>query len=221
MDNAAGLRDTDVIYVDTNVEQIESLPDTAFHRPVDLEIVAADKDGYVRTYIVLPSIIYGIATGKLFDLGISRSHSIVPMSIKASLDRGQGGMFGEGKNIWANVEIHEQAELFQIILDAALSDPNTPHGREGFYFGESDELRLYDLAKAYSQALYDLGKGKSPDPTPFTAEEALKYFGGAWLGNNARCKAVRGRALGWKPKKTTKDCLESVRLEIEAIIAQK
>ena len=93
-----------------------------------------------------------------------------------------------------NVEIHErellfvssilvfptlvaEAELYQIILDAALSDPNTPHGREGFYFGASDEYRLYDLAKAYSQVLYDLGKGKSPDPTPFTAEEVQKYFG--------------------------------------------
>ena len=45
MDDAAGLRSTDVIYVDTNVEQIESIPDTAFHRLVDLDIVAADKDG--------------------------------------------------------------------------------------------------------------------------------------------------------------------------------
>jgi len=49
MDNAAGLQDSDVIYVDTNTEQIESLPATAVHRPVDLEIVAADKDGYIGT----------------------------------------------------------------------------------------------------------------------------------------------------------------------------
>jgi nucleoside-diphosphate-sugar epimerase len=222
MDNAAGLQDTDVIYVDTNVKQIESLPDTAPHRKVDLAVVAADKDGYVRTYIVLPSTIYGIATGKLFNLGISNAYSIqVPIAIKASLDRGKGGMIGQGKNLWPIVEVHEQAELYQIILDAALSDPNTPHGREGFYFGASDEYRLYDLAKAYSQALYDLGKGKSPDPTPFTAEEAQKYFGGTWLGHNARCRAERGRALGWRPTKTTKDFLESVRPEVEAIIAQK
>lgn len=222
MDNAAGLRDTDIIYVDTDPEQIESLPATAAHRPVDVEIVAADKDGYVRTYIVLPSTVYGIATGKLFDLGISHAHSIqVPFAIKASLDRGQGGMIGEGKNIWPDVEIHEQAELFQLIFDAALSDANTPHGREGYYFGASDEYRLYDLAKAYSQVLYDLGKGKSPEPTPFTAEEVQKYFGGTWLGSNSRCKAERGRTLGWKPTKTTKDLLESVRLEVEAIVAQK
>ncbi|KAH9003177.1 hypothetical protein EDB86DRAFT_3117868 [Lactarius hatsudake] len=206
MDNAAGLHDTDVIYADTDPEQIESLPDTAFHRLVDLEVVAADKEGtkfremcdtgYVRTYIVLPSTIYGIATGKLFDLGISHAHSIqLPVAIKASVDRGQGGVIGEGKNIWPNVEVHEQAELYQIILDAALSDPSTPHGRDGYYFGASDEYRLYDLAKAYSQVLYDLGKGKSPDPTSFTTEEAQKYFGGAWLGSNSRCKA-EGKSTG-------------------------
>ena len=70
-----------------------------------------------------------------------------------------------------------ESEMYQVIFDAALSDPSTPHGREGFYFGASDEYKLYDLAKAYSQVLYDLGKGKSPEPTPFTAEEAQKYFG--------------------------------------------
>jgi len=221
-EDARGLRDTDIVYVDTNPEQIESLPDTAPHRPVDLEIVSADKEGYVRTYIVLPPTVYGIATGKLRDLGISNPHSIqIPIAIKASLDRGQGGVIGEGKNIWAHVEIHELAEFFEILLDASLSSPNTPHGRLGYYFAENGEYKLYDLAKAYSQVLYDLGKGTSPHPTSFTAEEAQKYFGGPWLGSNARCKAERARALGWKPTKTTKDLLESVRSEVEAIIAQK
>jgi hypothetical protein len=55
MDNAAGLQDTDVIYVDTNVKQIESLPDTAPHRKVDLEVVAADKDGQSDFRLVVVS----------------------------------------------------------------------------------------------------------------------------------------------------------------------
>lgn len=103
-------------------------------------------------------------------------------------------MIGEGKNIWPHVEVHEGklsfiqyvpgclmplkvAEFYQILLDATLSDPNTPHGRDGYYIAENGEYRLHDLAKAYSQALYDLGKGKSAEPTSFTAEEAQKYFG--------------------------------------------
>ncbi|KAI9439803.1 hypothetical protein H4582DRAFT_1812928, partial [Lactarius indigo] len=219
-DNAAGLHDTDIIYDDTDPEQIESLPDTAFHRLVDLEVVAADKEGqvefremrrkFVRTYIVLPSTIYGIATGNLFNLGISHPHSIqVPFAMKASLGRGEGGVIGEGKNIWPNVKMHERESLslrYRSFLNSSLE-------------AELFEYKLYDLAKAYSQALYDLGKGKSPEPTTFTAEEA--YFGGVWLGSNSRCKAKRGRALGWKPTRTTKDFFNYVRSEIEAIIVQK
>lgn len=68
-------------------------------------------------------------------------------------------------------------DVYQILFDATLSDPNLPHGREGYYFVENGEYKLYDLAKAYSQALYDVGKGKSPDPTSFTADEVQKYFG--------------------------------------------
>lgn len=45
MDDAAGLRDTDVVYDDTKPEQFEALPPTALHRPVDLEVIAADKEG--------------------------------------------------------------------------------------------------------------------------------------------------------------------------------
>jgi hypothetical protein len=45
MDDAAGMRDSDVVYVDTNSEQIESVPETALHRPVDSAIVDADKEG--------------------------------------------------------------------------------------------------------------------------------------------------------------------------------
>lgn len=69
------------------------------------------------------------------------------------------------------------AEMYEILLDATLSDANLAHGREGYYFAENGEYRLYDVAKAYSQALHDLGKGKSPEPTTYSTDEVQKYFG--------------------------------------------
>ncbi|TFY52256.1 hypothetical protein EVG20_g10632 [Dentipellis fragilis] len=66
--------------------------------------------GYARTYIILPAMIYGLATGKLVDTGIVKRRSIqVPAIIKASLARGQGGVVGEGKNFWPNVHIDDSA----------------------------------------------------------------------------------------------------------------
>ncbi|KAI0938010.1 hypothetical protein AcV7_003323 [Taiwanofungus camphoratus] len=49
-DQANGMYSTDVIYSDMDIAQIESLPPTAVHRNVDLAIVEADQQGYVRTY---------------------------------------------------------------------------------------------------------------------------------------------------------------------------
>ncbi|TFK40282.1 NAD(P)-binding protein [Crucibulum laeve] len=219
-DNAEGKHKTDIIYDDADPAQLELLPPTQLHRNVDLELLEADKEGYVKVYIIAPSTIYGIASNKLVDEGIQNPHSIqIPALIAASLDRGQGGMVGEGKNLWPNVEIAELADLYIKLLDAINSESFPGHGREGFYFGENGEHSLYEVGKAIAEALVELGKGKSTEPTPFTKEEIDKYFGGsAYLGSNSRCRGNRSRSIGWKPVKTTKDMLASIKPEVEALI---
>ncbi|KDQ49807.1 hypothetical protein JAAARDRAFT_42553, partial [Jaapia argillacea MUCL 33604] len=219
-DRADGLYATETVYSDLNISQIESLAPTQPHRDVDLVVVEAGRQGYVRTHIILPSTIYGLATGPLFDKGISNRHSVqVPALIKASWDRSQGGMVGEGKNLWPDVEIHEVADLYMILFDRATSDPTTPNGREGFYFGESGEYLMYDVCKAIAKALVEVGRGKSEEPTTFTQEDLNKYFGGsAYLGSNSRCRAERSRSIGWKPVKTTKDMILSIKPEIDELI---
>ena len=69
------------------------------------------------------------------------------------------------------------ADLFIVIFNAALADPKTAHGREGFYFGENGEHVLADISKAIGQAMVRLGKAKTAEPTTFTEEEVVKYFG--------------------------------------------
>ena len=113
-DDAQGMYAYDTIYNDTDVKQIESLAPTQLHRNVDLAIVEADKQGklsnplwvarmkliyglpgYAKTYIVLPSTIYGIASTKLVDMGVQNPRSMqIPALVNASLDRKQGGMVG-------------------------------------------------------------------------------------------------------------------------------
>lgn len=64
--------------------------------------------GYVKTYIILPCTIYGIAKNGFTDAGLQNPHSIqIPQLIRAGVDRGQGGMVGLGKNKWMNVNINE------------------------------------------------------------------------------------------------------------------
>lgn len=146
---------------------------------------------------MIPSTIYGIATGKLVELGLQNAHSIqVPALVDASLDRGQGGMVGEGKNLWPNVHVEDGtpiyldvckscidrinlvADLYIVLYNAIVANQDkVGHGREGIYFGENGEHSLYDVGKAVAQALVDAGKGKSLEPTTFSKEEIDKYFG--------------------------------------------
>jgi hypothetical protein len=108
VDDAKGMHPTDTVYDDSNAEQMASLAPTQMHRNVDLELLKADEEGYIKSYIVLPSTIYAVANHKLTQLGVSNDHSQqIPQLVGASLKRGHAGMVGEGKNIWPNVHIDD------------------------------------------------------------------------------------------------------------------
>ena len=138
-DSADGNYVSDTIYDDANPDQIETLPDTQLHRDVDLELIKADKEGtldehssilicleinkylayrllmnfmagYVKVYIVLPSVIYGLATGELVEQGIQNPHSFISQLTKIALDRGRSGIVGAGLNVWPNVNIQERED---------------------------------------------------------------------------------------------------------------
>ncbi|CDO74489.1 hypothetical protein BN946_scf184979.g44 [Trametes cinnabarina] len=225
-DDAKGMHPTDTIYSDLNVEQIKSIPPTALHRNVDLTIMEADHQGYVRAHIILPSTIYGIAQGSLFDAGVSNRHSIqIPQIIKASLDRKQAGVVGLGKAIWPDVHIHDVADLYIVLFDSIVSKPaQTGHGWDGFYFGENGEHTWYQISRAIGEAFVELGISKDPEPTSFSKDELVKYFGseaaGNYSGSNSRCRADRGRSIGWKARYTTEDMLKSIKPEVIAIKKQ-
>ncbi|KAJ6571114.1 NAD(P)-binding protein [Mycena capillaripes] len=219
-DDAKGMHSDITMYDDSDADQIETIAPTQMHRDVDLAITAADAEGYIKGYIILPSTIYGLATGRFVDLGIQNPHSMqIPSLINAALDRGRAGIVGEGKNLWPNVEIHELADLYINLYDKIVTDANTGHGRNGFYFGASGEHLLYDVGKEIGTALVALKKSDSAEPTTFTQAALDKYFGGdPYLGSNSRCRATRSLSIGWKPTKSTSDMLASIRPEMEALI---
>ncbi|TFK99908.1 NAD-P-binding protein [Pterulicium gracile] len=199
IDNADGAYTYNTIYDDNDIDLIETLPDSALHRHVDLPIVAADKEGYVKTYIILPSMVWGPATGKLVDLGIRKLHSmLIPALVKLGEARGQAGVAGKGLNTWPQIHVDE-------------SGSSAPaHGREGYYFGENGHYLTYDLCKAVAVELAARGIGHDT-PTAFTEEEYKKDFIISVVGTNARCKASRAKALGWNPKYGNEDLFASVK----------
>lgn len=179
-DDAKGLHGDHIIYDDTNVEQLKSIPSSAVHREVDLAVLAADEEGYARTYIVVPSVIYGLAAGPLFDAKIANPHSVmVPALITSSIDRGRAGYVGEGKNFWPHVHIQDTADLYLVLFNNLLTNPEkVGHGWEGFYFGENGTFGYKELANKIGDALVEVGRASDSSPKPYTKEELGRYFGG-------------------------------------------
>jgi nucleoside-diphosphate-sugar epimerase len=218
-DNAKGMYANDTIWDDTNPDQLETLPDTQSHRNVDLLVLAADKQGYARTHIMLPSTIYDFATGPLVTLGIQNPRSIqIPRLVGASIARKRAGMVGLGLNKWPNVHIDDLGDLYIVLYDAIL-DGRAGHGRDGLYFGENGEHVLRAVSEWIGEALVALGVGTADEriPTSFDETDYARPENRSLLslGTNSRCKANRARALGWKPKYTTEDMLKSIRGEVE------
>ena len=69
------------------------------------------------------------------------------------------------------------ADLYVLLFNHVLEKPeDTPHGREGFFFGASDEHTFYEIGKAIGEALVAIGKSDNPEPSSFTKEEIQKYM---------------------------------------------
>ncbi|EIN04821.1 NAD(P)-binding protein [Punctularia strigosozonata HHB-11173 SS5] len=224
-DHAAGLSGDAPVYDDTDLAQLAKVPDSAPHRNVELTVFEADAQGYVETYIISPSTIYGRATGILVDLGIQNPKSQqIPRLARLSVKRGRAGMVGKGLNYWPNVHIDEVADLFMVIFDEARKtkdarNPALGHGREGYYVAANGEHKLYQISQAIGKALVKLGKSDNAEPTTFTDDEVEELGGDVManviLGGNSRTVARRGKLVGWTPAKTTSDMLASVEEEVK------
>ncbi|RPD64771.1 NAD-P-binding protein [Lentinus tigrinus ALCF2SS1-6] len=228
MDESRGRFASDKVVSDLDIAALGALPPSAPHHVVDLLAISADTEGYALSYLIFPTLIFGTASGPLYDAGIAKKYSIaIPWMADAFLKRGRAGVVGTGANIWANVHIDDTAEFYYLLFDAILTDPSKlGHGREGYYFVEADEQSGYDISKAIGEALVALGRADDAEPTELTPEERVQMFGSEYLvtllWSNARCRADRGRkTLDWKPKYGTKDLLDSIPHEVEVVLKKQ
>ncbi|ORX40829.1 hypothetical protein BD324DRAFT_612232 [Kockovaella imperatae] len=214
IDDARGEYEGKDIYTDLpepssahpDTKTIQSLPDDAFHRPVDLLVEEADKEGYCRTYIILPGTIWGDPDNMVaFEKGLSNPHSQqIPGAAAFGIDRGQAGVTGKGLNRWVHVHILEVASLFEKLYPLALAD-KAPHGaptNSGYYFATSGEYSIGEAMKLIGEEMFKQGWASTAEVKPFSVEELEKRYGkDGWRypGSNSRCFAENSeKILGWK-----------------------
>lgn len=73
----------------------------------------------------------------------------------------------------------EVAHLYEVLWNNVLSCKAIGHGKEGYYFAENGEHKLYDVAKRIGVVLKDFGLANTEEPSTFSQEELDKYFYGA------------------------------------------
>ncbi|KAL1411877.1 hypothetical protein Q8F55_002859 [Vanrija albida] len=225
-DDAAGEYAGSEVFTDAEAEPsatppllpISALKPARFHRVVDLEIEGADRAGYVYTYIIIPSTIYGISSTVFSDKGLANPQSQqVPHMTRIGIERGVPAQFGQGLNLWPNVEVHDLADLYALVYDAATKPGPGDHGANGYYFGASGEHSLRQLYEAIGAELFALGLVSTPEPRTLDKAELQRFTAGSvYLGSNSRARAIHSARLGWKPKNAGNDpFLASIKEDVD------
>ncbi|KAI0682657.1 hypothetical protein C8T65DRAFT_596423, partial [Cerioporus squamosus] len=227
-DTARGAYLASNIWSDLDVAALDALPPTAPHHAADLLVVRADEDGYARTYIVVPGYVYGTPSGPLYDAGIAKKTTILlPWLADVFARRGRAGVLGGGKNAWANVHVHDNADAYYRLFSKIVEDPSSlGHGRAGYYFTENGECTLYDMCRAVGEALVAAGVATEAEPDTLSPEECDTYFGRfgdfevvSLFFANVRCRADRARRdLGWVPTHTPDEVLKTAPGIVDAVV---
>ncbi|EKD21711.1 uncharacterized protein L3040_004934 [Drepanopeziza brunnea f. sp. 'multigermtubi'] len=183
------------------VADLTGLPDTAFHRDVDKIVLAAASDA-VKTAIICPPTIYGPGRGP----GNKKSRQVYLLA-KVTLEQGQAPQLGKGLTEWDNVHIHDLADLFVLLVEAAAAKKPELDvhlwGREGYFLAENGHHVWGEVSKQVGEYAFKQGYIKEKSVKPMSPEEAKKVAGleGASWGLNSKGFAKRARKyLGWSPK---------------------
>lgn len=204
-DGALNAYKSDKVYHDNIRSEIDSVPDDAPHREIDLAIVKAQQQlgDNAKIAIMIPPLIYG------FNPRHGRLTIQIPTLTRFALKHGYAAHVGKGLGVESNIHVMDLARAYIVLLHhlekvspkATLENP--------YYFCEAtgeNEPSWYEVAKAIGEGLHKAGKIESPEPRELTKDlwgDVFADFTGAVIGLNSRSRALRLRELGWKP--TEKD----------------
>lgn len=111
-DGANGQFKSDKVYHDSNHSEIDSVPDGAPHREIDLAIVKAQKDlgEKAKLAIMIPPLIYG------FNPAHKRLTIQIPTLTRFALKHGYAAHVGKGEPVESNIHVMDLARAYIVLL---------------------------------------------------------------------------------------------------------
>ena len=200
-DKANGAFKGEKIYYDDKPDEIDTVPDDAPHREIDLAIVTAKEElgSKAKVAIMIPPEIYG------FDAKHKRLSIQVPTLTRFALKHGFAGHVGKGLSVESQVHFMDLARAYVVLLHWLESaDPAGEEIKNPYIFCENGkEFSWKEVGEEIGQALHHLGKVKDPTTREITENLWEDLFGpgtGATIGLNSRSRAVRLREMGWEAR---------------------
>ncbi|QRW07223.1 NAD(P)H-binding family protein [Ceratobasidium sp. AG-Ba] len=200
------------VWDDTNTAEIRSIPETAPHRNVDLEVFNAHNAGILTGAIVCPGLIYGVGTGP----GNKKSIQI-PKLVEIALRRHAVAHIGEGTNIWIHIHLYDLIQLYLIVLQHTLLQHETgvkTDAYDNFYFANSGESSIHTITESIASVLYKKKLIDTPQVQGVTIEEEKELA--MYLGHTSRAVSKRAESLGWSAKEEGLD--KAIEKDIEVIL---
>lgn len=203
-----GAPDKARVFHDSVQAEVDSVPDTAPHRQIDLAITAAQKRllqaRKAKIALMIPPLIYG------FNPAHQRLSIQIPSLTRYALKHGFAAHYGAGDAVWSVVHVRDLARAYVVLLHRLEAEPYGSAELENpYYFCESSsssdeqgEVSWGEIAATIGQALHERGLIADAAPRTVPPETYGDLFGDfteAVVGRNSRSRAERLRALGWKP----------------------
>jgi nucleoside-diphosphate-sugar epimerase len=144
--------------------------------------------------------------------------------VRFATRHGYAGYVGGGKAVWGFVHVADLARGYLTILHYMETTSGEKVLENPYFFIENGEEYSWErCAEEIGRALKNAGKMQDATPRQ-VPRDLYNYLFGEWslavIGQNARNRANRLRALGWKPQeKSTFDSL--VTDELPIILAEK
>ncbi|KAK0543287.1 hypothetical protein OC845_006196 [Tilletia horrida] len=159
-------------YDDTDLDQLNRIPDSAAHRMIDLEITTDIAMGKIGGgAIVCPTLIWGIANGPMRTI----SQQVPGMVEKALSPLNKRAVYaGEGTNVWNSIHVDDLTTLIYHLIQRWTFQPlptSPPEPHSTFYFAARKELFAFkDLAAAIGIALNKFNDPATSQPLIPTPE---------------------------------------------------
>ena len=119
--------------------------------------------------------------------------------------------------------VYQRQRLGPLLSDKAW-EGKASTGKEGWYFCESGEYYMKDLVKEIGKQLYKHGAIKKEEAVQFKSgevEQLIGWWANFVFGGNSRSCSDRARQLGWKASGERGNVLDSVKEEVEVILANQ